>query len=118
MPVSEANASEQLIPEGWYDDPASPQMQRWWTGSDWTDHVRYSDTVRLQAVAPPVATLTTTADAGFDDFYIPMRGFSGSASIGTPPAARRRSAQLGWLWLLGVAVVGMGAGVAVWVLLP
>ena len=50
--MAEADVVTDGLPEGWYDDPAKPDMQRWWTGTDWTDHVRYSDKVRLYAVAP------------------------------------------------------------------
>jgi len=41
--LSEASAFNSEIPEGWYADPAKPDMQRWWTGAEWTEHVRYSD---------------------------------------------------------------------------
>lgn len=49
--VSDATVFENALPDGWYDDPAKPNMQRWWSGSEWTDHVRYSDRVRPRAVA-------------------------------------------------------------------
>jgi len=35
--------SNSEVPEGWYADPAKPDMERWWTGTEWTDHVRYTD---------------------------------------------------------------------------
>lgn len=41
--MSEASAFNSEVPEGWYADPAKPDMQRWWTGAEWTDHVRYTD---------------------------------------------------------------------------
>ena len=44
--MSESAALNNVMPDGWYDDPATPNMERWWTGSEWTDHVRYTDKVR------------------------------------------------------------------------
>ena len=41
--MSEASVSNNEVPEGWYADPAKPDMERWWTGAEWTDHVRYTD---------------------------------------------------------------------------
>jgi hypothetical protein len=41
--LSEASALNSEVPEGWYADPAKPTMQRFWTGTEWTEHVRYSD---------------------------------------------------------------------------
>ncbi len=41
--MSEASVFNSEVPQGWYADPAKPDMQRWWTGAEWTDHVRYTD---------------------------------------------------------------------------
>ncbi|MGN6472477.1 MAG: DUF2510 domain-containing protein [Mycobacteriales bacterium] len=32
--------SQPLPPAGWYPDPASPQLLRYWDGSTWTDHTQ------------------------------------------------------------------------------
>ncbi len=53
--MSEATAFQNAIPDGWYDDPAAPNMQRWWSGTEWTDHVRYSDRPRPHVSAAPSA---------------------------------------------------------------
>jgi hypothetical protein len=148
--VAEAGVFEDGLPEGWYDDPAKPDMQRWWTGTDWTDHVRYSDKVRLYAVAPqaielapveavrptgwiaadtveiPQLTLpqrylepaTPVADTTFDDFYVPMRDFPAPRTAHVSVAAPRRSGRTGGVWLMVIAVVGIAAGVALWILIP
>ena len=135
--MAEASVFENDVPAGWYDDPAKPGMQRWWAGSEWTDHVRYADTVRLHAVAsqpveptPAVAELPRLAIApaplsddptlgsGFDDFYVPMRNFPARSVTGFPHPTARQSARAGGMWLLLIAVVGIAAGVALWVLLP
>lgn len=76
--MAEADVFEDGLPEGWYDDPAKPDMQRWWTGTDWTDHVRYSDKVRLYAVAPhpadvaPVEAVRPTGWIAADTVEIPQ----------------------------------------------
>lgn len=129
--MTESNAVESLLPEGWYSDPASASMQRWWTGTDWTDHVRYAEKPRLHAVtaptpepspapqfAPIVATPPSHAlGSGLDDFYVPMRGSSRSSSSSYMPT-KRASLAAGGLWLLVVASVGIALGVTLWILLP
>lgn len=54
--VSEATVINNAIPDGWYEDPAKPNMQRWWAGNAWTEHVRYAEKSRPSAltIAPPV----------------------------------------------------------------
>ncbi len=32
-------------PAGWYDDPTGKWDQRWWDGTDWTNHVQRNGTV-------------------------------------------------------------------------
>ncbi len=54
--MSEATMIAHDVPEGWYADPENPRMQRYWDGSDWSDHVRYSDVAsmpRLTIAAEP-----------------------------------------------------------------
>ena len=144
--MAEPDVVNSEAPEGWYDDPATAGMQRWWTGAGWTDHVRYSDTVRLYAVAPqPVEPVTVapvrptgwiaadtaeipqltlpariaepTPNPVFDSFYVPMRDYPGGSSA--PLAApRRRSGRARAVWLSVVVVLGAAAGIAVWMLIP
>jgi hypothetical protein len=40
-------------PAGWYDDPATPQQLRYWSGSAWTDHTQPNVPVPPQPPAPP-----------------------------------------------------------------
>lgn len=133
--VAEASVFENDVPAGWYDDPARPGMQRWWAGSEWTDHVRYADTVRLHAVVSPtpepviavepprlVIAPTLVADdphlgSGFDDFYVPMRNFPARSTSGFQHPTPRQSGRAGGLWLLLIAVVGVATGLALWVFL-
>lgn len=35
-----ATARGAATPMGWYDDPVTPGMQRWWDGTAWTDQQR------------------------------------------------------------------------------
>lgn len=144
--MAEPDVVNSEAPEGWYDDPAKPGMQRWWTGTDWTDHVRYSDKVHLYAVAPqptepvtvapvrptgwvaadtaeiPQLTLPTRViepipDPAFDSFYVPMRDFHGGTSAPLS-APRRRSGRARAVWLAVVLTLGAAAGVALWMLIP
>ena len=56
--------SKSELPEGWYADPAKPDMERWWTGAQWTDHVRYADKPQpLLSVTQPTAPLTVEIPA-------------------------------------------------------
>ena len=144
--MAEPDVVNSEAPEGWYDDPAKPGMQRWWTGTDWTDHVRYSDTVRLSAVAPqpdepvtvapvrptgwiaadtveiPQLTLPTRAtesipDPSFDSFYVPMR-YRPSVTSAPLAAPRRRSGRARAVWLTVVVVLGAAAAaIVVWMLI-
>jgi hypothetical protein len=136
--MSEALATTSPMPSGWYDDPGSPDKQRWWTGSEWTHHVRYSDKLRPMAIAPapetapvvlPVSEESPLAYVppppapevvaeGFDDFYVPMRHFEPGASASYAAMPRARKMAAGVLWLLALPVIGIAVGVALWVLLP
>ena len=72
--MSEAIAFDTDIAEGWYDDPATPNMERFWTGSEWTDHVRYTDKVRARTAsmeASPVAlALVETPSSEFTSSWL------------------------------------------------
>jgi hypothetical protein len=47
---------DSAIPDGWYEDPAKPDMQRWWADNAWTEHVRYAEKKRVRSAAfSPVA---------------------------------------------------------------
>lgn len=56
--LSDSTALNNAMPDGWYDDPATPNMERWWNGTDWTDHVRYTDKVRPHPAASQVPALS------------------------------------------------------------
>lgn len=46
------------IPPGWYPDHANPALQRWWDGTQWTEHIQQS------YVAGGVAAAQLQAPAG------------------------------------------------------
>ena len=128
--MSEATAFQNAIPDGWYDDPAAPDMERWWSGTEWTDHVRYSNKVRPQTVEPVAAPLAivevpaaewaprTLVNPALDDFYVPMRGYDPMVSRDLERMRQRRSARATALWLVTIAAIGAAVGVVLWVLLP
>lgn len=37
--MTEASSSTPAAAAGWYANPANPAQQRWWDGTQWTDHV-------------------------------------------------------------------------------
>lgn len=46
-------------PAGWYPDPTGGQHQRWWDGSQWTDHVNVPG-APATALAAPEGAVTNT----------------------------------------------------------
>lgn len=84
------------VPEGWYADPAKTDMERWWTGAEWTDHVRYTDKPQpLLSVAQEPAPVMVEMPAPEtslslrpieDPSYLSM---DRPAVIGRPPLAPR-----------------------------
>jgi hypothetical protein len=40
-----------LPPAGWHPDPAGSRQERWWSGADWTDHLR--DVAHVAPSPPP-----------------------------------------------------------------
>lgn len=55
-----------LLPAGWHGDPLSPQRERWWSGIEWTGHVRERTVERtpqqLQPRRPADTELPSEAD--------------------------------------------------------
>jgi hypothetical protein len=117
--VNDAGALKNVIPDGWYEDPANPAMQRWWAGKQWTEHVRYAPAgspaprTPLSAVPQPVPTIDASADA-----YIPMRGFHFTGQFAGRATPRYSSARRVIVWVLAVALIGITVGAALWFLLP
>ena len=81
-------------PAGWYPDPRGEAAQRYWDGSEWTEHV---DGSPASAIPPP-----------------PRFGQAAAPGVGRPPfgdgyarPARvyPRNSQAGWA--LGLAIVGL-----------
>lgn len=117
--MSESNALSKGIPDGWYEDPANPAMQRWWSGKQWTEHVRYAPG-GASAVRTPLAAVTPSASPSesSDGFYIPMKGFHFTGQYDARAGTRYRSARTTAAWVVGIVVVGAAVGVALWLLLP
>lgn len=97
------------VPPGWYDDPAGSAAQRWWGGSEWTEHLR--------AREPESAPSNPYASEGFNPYgvgpqqYNPMAlqqgpgDYSHSYSVPAAPADNSK----GW--------ISLAAGVASLILL-
>lgn len=97
--MAEADVFDEALPEGWYDDPAKPGMQRWWTGSAWSDHVRYSDKVRLYAVpSQPAQPQTLAAPPTFAEQALTQPALSQPAiSQPVAPAPYEAPRATGWV---------------------
>ncbi|HTL42324.1 MAG TPA: DUF2510 domain-containing protein [Pseudolysinimonas sp.] len=51
----------QNVPAGWYPDPNAPGGQRWWDGTQWTEHVGEPAAAQpFAAAAAPAGTKTST----------------------------------------------------------
>lgn len=42
MVASVSEPTAQNAPPGWYPDHANPALQRWWDGTQWTEHVQHA----------------------------------------------------------------------------
>ena len=54
--------STTAVPPGWYPDQNAPGQQRWWDGTQWTEHVQapYSAAAATAALKAPDGTKTGT----------------------------------------------------------
>jgi hypothetical protein len=61
------------MPAGWYDDPFTDHLQRYWTGDSWTRETRPRPGVALEqpAAYAPVPTATVPDAAPVRDWLIP-----------------------------------------------
>lgn len=55
-----------VVPAGWFDDPDSPGVLRWWDGSAWSEH-------RAPKVSP--APVQQVVVAGYRKSYKTSHGF-------------------------------------------
>ena len=96
--MSEASALNSEVPEGWYTDPAKPDMQRWWTGAEWSEHVRYSDKPQPLAFsareAAPVTVEMPVPEASFS--LRPIEPPVSLSSERPAPIGRLTSAPIGF----------------------
>lgn len=47
-PVPPSQSLDAKPPPGWYKDPQQPTQNRWWDGSNWTDHTKEPDLPKLE----------------------------------------------------------------------
>ena len=80
-------AAAATAPAGWYPVAAGSPQQRWWDGTQWTEHIHDPRTAATQAAAARPATIQPTTPA-----EPPLRAAQGVGS-GTV-----------WFWLIAVGV--------------
>ncbi len=57
-------------PPGWYPDPQSPQMLRWWNGGEWTNDVRPADSMAAPIGAPASGGMRPISDWMTESFRL------------------------------------------------
>ncbi len=95
-----------LPPAGWYPDPAGGASERWWAGTQWTDHLRSPQVVYSPPAGEPAQG------------YLPMGGFDNFTGQQRPSvSARTASANTTPIWLIAffplISVVAQLVGAAV-----
>lgn len=112
-------------PAGWYADPENPAGERWWNGSNWSDHKRAAGAPAAPASAPvapaaPAATGFTygsTAPGARPDPYAPVAATpyqpAGPYQAPTPYGAPAPGQGTNALALAGLLVGAIG-----WLIVP
>ena len=99
---------------GWYPDPFGRAQVRWWSGSDWTDHVA---TNGQEYTDPPVAGATPAAPAAAAApapmAAAPMAAAPMAAAPAAAPAGKKATTQM--LAIVGVVALLVG-GLAGWLI--
>jgi hypothetical protein len=88
--MAEGTILEHDLPDaGWYTDPENPRLQRYWAGTEWTQHVRHSDGVALNTQptfvpnAQPAPTASHRAETEFTTVpeFAPQPSFTTQATM-------------------------------------
>ena len=58
------------MPAGWYDDPFTDHLQRYWTGDSWTKEIRPRPDLMPEVTPPPPAPAPQTDAAPVRDYLI------------------------------------------------
>jgi len=119
------DAAPSLPPAGWYVDPFDAMRRRWWTGTEWTSHLRLvmpaePGYVAVPSVVPPAVALTAgdarSALRGLAADLAAQRESRPSRPALPPQGPRRRwRPSVVGVAVLGLVVAALGAAV-VWVL--
>ncbi|CAN5140393.1 hypothetical protein BH11ACT3_BH11ACT3_18020 [soil metagenome] len=72
-----------VVPAGWYQDPASAALVRWWNGVTWTEHTAEKPTITPNVEISPVSVSADAAAASTADKIAEARALEREFGIST-----------------------------------